>query len=85
MTLFYAITGGLVAFVAAGLAVIQIFKWARSLGKTLESLDKVIKLELEPDDHATIKQDIHAMALAIGILQRQVQSLALYLHNRRDT
>jgi len=85
MTIFYTVTGGVVALAAAMLAVKQMLQWARSLARTLERLDTMLKSELEPDDHATIKQDIHAMALAIGILQRQVQSLALYLHNRRDT
>lgn len=76
MTLLYLVSGGLVAIAAGGIAIGQILRWARTLARTLDKLNRVINTELDPDNHSTVKEDLHAMAIALGNLQRQVNALA---------
>lgn len=84
MDVLYLVTGGLVAIAASGVAIGQILRWGRSLARTLDSLDKVINAELDPHhDDLSIKDEMHAMARAIGILQRQVAAILVVIERWR--
>lgn len=65
------------AAVLAALTVIYrqaraLVRWAQGLGRRLRAIDDVITRELEHNHGGSIKDDVHGMAVALGLLQRQV-------------
>jgi hypothetical protein len=66
----------LVALGVIGKYLRQWFRWFVRLGNMVRAMDEIISRELEHNHGSSMKDDVHGIAVAVGVLQRRFGELA---------
>lgn len=56
---------------AAGAAIVWFLKLVRDLVLKLDRLDRLASKELEHNHGSSVKDDVHGIAVSVGLLQRE--------------
>lgn len=66
----------LAALAVIGRALRSGLAWCRMVARQLRAIDAIVQRELEHNHGSSIKDDVHGIAVAVGLLQRRAAEMA---------